>query len=117
MQSNSTHAPLDELRQRLAALHAAASDLHRDVNEIKLRLFNGVTDTMRETYAKVLILEKKQESYEGFMQQYQGEWEKVRDLRQRRDSRALILIWCASLLNFSAAALSYAASGGFRDLF
>jgi type III secretory pathway component EscR len=117
MESKPSPAPLDEMSQRLAALHTATSDLRRDVNEIKLRLFNGLTDTMRETYAKVLILENKQQSHEDFMNKCQKEWASERALRGSRDRAVLLLVWFSALVNLAAAVFSYTVSGGFGGLF
>jgi hypothetical protein len=52
---------LIELSNKIDAFSHSTNEVKADVGAIKARLFNGLTDTMRETYAKVIILENKQE--------------------------------------------------------
>jgi type III secretory pathway component EscR len=117
MECEATLRPLDEMSQRLAAMHDATSDLRRDVNEIKLRLFNGLTDTTRETYAKVLNLESKQNLHEEFMQQCHSEWTNERVSRVRRDRALLVLLWSATIVHLAAIAIIFAMNGMLKALF
>lgn len=116
MESEATLHPLDKMSQRLAAMHDATSELRRDVNEIKLRLFNGLTDTTRETYAKVLTLESKQKLHEDFMQQCHSEWTNERVARVRRDRTLLVLLWSASIIHIAATIIAFAVNGTIRAL-
>lgn len=52
-------------------LSYATSELKSEISAIKARLFNGMTDTMRETYARVLILENNREETDSRLHEMQ----------------------------------------------
>jgi hypothetical protein len=74
MTTDNTHSRNEDIDQRIQDLVKIAKETRRDVNEIKLRAFNGLTDTVRETYSKVLSVESKQKSSEERLMELQTSW-------------------------------------------
>lgn len=52
---------LTDISKKMDDVTRSTNEIEADIDAIKARLFNGLTDTMRETYAKVIILENKHE--------------------------------------------------------
>jgi hypothetical protein len=65
---------MDQLTRKIDEVAHSTSDLKSEVSAIKTRLFNGLTETTRETYAKVIILENKQEESDVRLHQIQKTW-------------------------------------------
>lgn len=53
---------IEQISSKLDELSRSTDLVKGEVGAIKTRLFNGLTDTTRETYAKVLVLEKSKKS-------------------------------------------------------
>lgn len=65
---------IEQVNLKLDDISRSSEVVKGEVSAIKTRLFNGLTDTTRETYAKVIVLEKKQEQYEDAMHLMQNTW-------------------------------------------
>ncbi|MFO1152118.1 MAG: hypothetical protein U1E42_00430 [Rhodospirillales bacterium] len=65
---------IEQVNVKLDDLGKSAEVVKGEVSAIKTRLFNGLTDTTRETYSKVIVLEKKQEQYEDTIHSMQNTW-------------------------------------------
>lgn len=65
---------LDNVSTKIDAVSYSTAELKAEVSAIKVRLFNGLTDTMRETYAKVLLLDNKQHETESRVLEIQRLW-------------------------------------------
>ena len=65
---------IEQINQKLDEVSRSSELVKGEVSAIKTRLFNGLTDTTRETYAKVIVLEKKQEQYDDAIHSMQDTW-------------------------------------------
>ncbi|MFO1129297.1 MAG: hypothetical protein U1E66_12795 [Rhodospirillales bacterium] len=65
---------IEQISSKLDELSRSTDLVKGEVGAIKTRLFNGLTDTTRETYAKVLVLEKKQEECDAAVHLLQDTW-------------------------------------------
>ena len=52
----------------------STNELRVDISLIKARLFNGLMDTIRETYSQVLILDNKQKDIDTRLEEFQMTW-------------------------------------------
>lgn len=95
---------LDELSKKLDGVYHSTRELKGEISSIKGRLFNGLTDTMRETYAKVLVLESKQHETESRVIEMQRLWiEKFtsHDTRERLFHSVIGIFMSLMLISFS----------------
>lgn len=76
---------LDDLSTKVDAVSHSTAELKAEVSAIKIRLFNGLTDTMRETYAKVLLLDNKQHETESRVLEIQRLWTEQFSSHETRD--------------------------------
>lgn len=65
---------IEQINLKLDDLTRSSELVKGEVGAIKTRLFNGLTDTTRETYAKVIGLEKKQEQHDEAIHLMQNSW-------------------------------------------
>lgn len=113
MDDRASQPSVDELGRKLDDLTRAAREIHRDVDEIKLRLFNGVTEIIRETYSKVLLLEKNQQSKESQFMELQRIWVKYFRWHDHKMRSTMKVFVVALFLIISAWVMVVGAEGNF----
>ena len=74
---------IEQINQKLDEVSRSSELVKGEVSAIKT-LFNGLTDTTRETYAKVIVLEKKQEQYDDAIHSMQDTWMEKFAIHEKR---------------------------------
>jgi hypothetical protein len=76
----------NQMNQKIDSLSQSTESLKSEVSSIKTRLFNGITDTTRETYSRVIGLETKQGYQQDVLENLQQKWSErfsVHDTKER----------------------------------
>lgn len=77
---------IEQMNHKIDGLAQSAESLRSDVGSIKTRLFNGISDTTRETYSKVIGLETRQNYQQDVLDEIQKSWSEkfsVHDTKER----------------------------------
>lgn len=96
---------VDDLARKIEALAEEAHEAKLEIGEIKAKLFNGLSDTTKDTYAKVLVLEQKQHNNDLALKEIQHSWiEKftAHDTKERMYHRAVTAIMAFLVTIFSS---------------
>ena len=64
---------LDQL-EHMQEINRSLNDLRVDIATIKARLFNDIMETLRETYAQVIVLDNKQKEMDVRLTDFQTGW-------------------------------------------
>ena len=63
-----------EQLESIQEINRSLNDLRVDIATIKARLFNGIMETLRETYAQVIVLDNKQKVMDVRLTDFQAVW-------------------------------------------
>lgn len=77
---------LHQMAIKIEVVSRHSGEIKNELGAIKTRLFNGIADTTRETYAKVLILEDKQEKIDDHISNIQHKWIQKFSVHDSRDA-------------------------------
>ena len=96
---------VDDLARKIEVLTEEAHETKLEIGEVKAKLFNGLSDTTKGTYAKVLLLEEKQHGNDLALKEIQHAWiEKftAHDTKERMYHRAVTAIMAFLVTIFSS---------------
>lgn len=96
---------VDDLARKIEVLAEETHAAKLEIGEIKAKLFNGLSDTTKDTYAKVILLEQKQHNNDLALREIQHVWiEKftAHDTKERMYHRAVTAIMAFLVTIFSS---------------
>jgi hypothetical protein len=76
----------EQMNHKIDTLSQSSEIIKNEIGSIKTRLFNGITDTTRETYSRVIGLEAKQNYQQDVLDEIQKNWSEkfsVHDTKER----------------------------------
>lgn len=86
MESDTLIKLFEQMNQKIDNLSQSHEMIKNDISSIKTRLFNGITDTTRETYSRVIGLETKQNYQQDVLDEIQRNWSEkfsIHDTKER----------------------------------